>query len=319
MKAVKHAHVPLLLALLAVSCFSDPATAGATGDDDDTSGGTQVATSVAPSASMTSTSAGASSSSATSDATGSGEVGPGPTSGPGTSAATRVEVSTTTGSETGSTTAVESSDTVLDGPCAGRQHVAYIDFDGAMLTQTNGGPDDAPADQVARSSAVGMWNPYTGTDQATILMTADDAYSEYDLCLTDVRPMSGVYQMVVVSSDANPLASALLANFNHDCDNSNPSDVQILFLRNELTLDSQTRGYALASILGFGLGLDTVDPGTAPNSIMKNGYADNEIGLSFTTACDLLVPGLVCSPYPGCPNDRQNAAMYLAQTLGRTP
>lgn len=298
--------------LFAMGCFSDPEAAPA--DDDDAAGGTTgFASSTLSGTSPATTSGSASTSgSVTSDATTAGNGseattanGSGETTDPPTTAG-GLEGSSSTGP-------TESSETASGAPCADPTRVAYLNFDGVTLEQSRTGLDDAPTNSVARSGAVGTWAAYQENDTAAIVQAAAEAFAGYDLCVTDIPPTTPVYEMVVVTSDPHPSVPTLIADLNRDCNDSNPADVQLLFLRSDLTLDSQTRGYAAASLIGYGLGLDTVD---APDDIMKNGYADGESDLSFTGRCQELAFGQVCASQTSCSPAQQDAAAHLIEVLG---
>lgn len=128
--------------------------------------------------------------------------------------------------------------------------VIFLNFEGITLTE---GPDDSSLDQTEVGLLVGEHQPFEG-DSEPVLEGVSEFWSDFGVAVTDERPASGDYTMVVVGAPGPALDATAL-----DCGNANSRSVAAVF-------EGRSMGAGFPAFLvgkinhqiGWSLGLETV-------------------------------------------------------------
>ncbi|MEM7152545.1 MAG: hypothetical protein AAF799_06875 [Myxococcota bacterium] len=226
----------------------------------------------------------------------------------GTGAAT-TDVSTTsaeaesTSGETESDTDTASTGEPDDPPMAAA--IVFVNFDGVTLSA---GVDDATMDQSALAGSFdGMpLAPYgEGPKRAQIMAALADDWAPFDVAVTDVRPASGDYAMIVVTP-TNPIGMGVLGVASQDCGDINPGSVGMVFASADDALSATLTATVISHEAGRGLGLENV---VAMGAIMNTTASENG---SFMDACHDLQGDPACDHTAFCPAGQQNSHAELS-------
>ncbi len=144
----------------------------------------------------------------------------------------------------------DANDAGTGGPPLSSDVVIYLNFDGVTLTE---GPDDSILNQTTVGLLVGDHKPFDGDPQPYV-DGVREFWSHFGVTVTDERPQSGDYTMVVVAAPGPALDSTSV-----DCANANARSVAAVF-----ETDSMGPGFPFFLIgkinyqIGWTLGLETV-------------------------------------------------------------
>jgi hypothetical protein len=214
-----------------------------------------------------------------------------------------------TSEDTIDTTSAEA-DTTGDGSTTGcddaARAVVFLAFDGVTLEL--GGIDDATADVTAIAEMAGTWAAAgPQLDRAAVTAGIAAGLAPFAVDVTDVRPASGRYSMVVFTSTSS--GSNVIAIARPDCagDMHDANDANV-GLSYATTPDLAVRtGLA---IVGQSFGLELTDGGDAMAlvPIEEPAYLD----MCFP----LYQPETQLCSHPGCPDGQQNSHRQLTDVVG---
>lgn|GEM_PF-1633020 len=277
---------PITFTLIFPACFAEPSVIDSEDDDDDPTTGAVVSTGDA--------------------STGTANVSSGPDSSgspPGGSTTGGSTSADTSGESGGRSTGRPRVD-----PCIDATHTFFVNFDGVTLSAA--GVDDATADETSIVGGDSTWAAFVGPDRDEVFAIVVDTFAPFDVCITDVRPSSGDYAMVVVTPDPHPTGALAFAL--EDCNDSEDREVALV-VGPITSYGTDAKGYVIAATIGTLLGLGFVTD--APDDVMKTVIDTNESGLAFTDVCHPLDPAVSCFPTT-CEGDSQSSVEYLESTVG---
>lgn len=135
--------------------------------------------------------------------------------------------------------------------------VLFVNFDGVTLTQ---GTDDATADvsSLAKSLGEAPLAPYgVGHKRDEIMASLAKIWAPFDMTITDTRPVSGDYAMVVVTSTtANSMGALGIAE--SDCGDVNPTSVGVGFGSVGDGTSAEVMAVVISYLAASGFGLEAV-------------------------------------------------------------
>ena len=269
----------LLPAMLALGCGDDGSTAQPSGTD--------------------ATSSAATSSSGTDDAASSTESSTGSDS-----------TSTSEGTTVSSTAPpITTTDSASSGGNVDDSDVIFVNFDGGPFTL---GSDDASADRSAILMGDTTIAPYAG-DRATVLNTIQADFAPFDVTVTDQRPATGSYAMVVITPTDVLNIAGVAGVGTLDCGDEVRQNVAFAFT-DEFT-DPVVIGSVASSRLGSTFGIENAsDPGglssgQVPTPGDDPAWLDMCIGLEFAAECNQ-------EHAVHCPDGQQNAFAELTELFG---
>lgn len=187
----------------------------------------------------------------------------------------------------------------------------FLNFEGPTISA--GAVDDARIDQTAVLSVAQDYQPYGDAgDEALLLGLVQEDFAAVNVLVTDERPDSGDYTMVVVSP-SNPFGAAVLTySSGVDCTNANPNNVVFAFFGTATTLPPTSQANLISSIIGISLGFERIT-NEAANDVMYQ-YVQGA-DASFVDAClDLREAVPVQCPVQHeihCPEGQQNSHAEL--------
>lgn len=165
------------------------------------------------------------------------------------------------------------------GPTACARRTVYLDFDGQALTQ---GPSDATLNKAQWMNQMNGAAPaYRSMDSnrlvaiQTIVDGVTRQLARFPITVTQTRPSSGNYVMIVYGGNAGQVGSNFGAAVNQlDCGDTRPNDVA--WIADNVT--GQRAINATIGAIGFGLGLTaTTDTGDCMCSWDNNCQPDNTV------------------------------------------
>ncbi len=283
----------MLIATALAACTAEPTSLGDPDSEDGThgsSGNTDADPTATSGASMDGPGSGSQSGTGSSDAGAS----------TGGSMATTTDPSATTsgdGSE-------GSSETGEPGDAA---TVLFVNFDGPTLTA---GIDDATIDQssVAGSFSGMPLEPFgDGPKRDDVMTRLDEIWAPFDVAITDTRPASGDYAMIVVTP-TNPFGGGVLGIASQDCGDANPTSVGMVFSGIDDPYSAGLIATVISHEAGRGYGLENVD---APGDVMAQ-FAEDVA--SFIDQCRPLIGAPTCGAEHEafCPAGQQNGYAELS-------
>lgn len=288
----------ILIATALVACTAEPTSLGDPDSEDGTSGSngsTDDDPTATSGASMDGPGTGSQS------GTGSSDAG---TSSGGSIFTTTDPTATATDEGSG-----DSSETDEPGDAA---TVLFVNFDGPTLTA---GIDDATIDQasVAGSFSGMPLDPFgDGPKRDDIMTRLDEIWAPFDVAITDTRPASGDYAMIVVTP-TNPFGGGVLGIASQDCGDANPTSVGMVFSGIGDAYSASLVATVISHEAGRGYGLENVD---APGDVMSQ-FAE-EVA-SFLDQCRPLVGMPTCNAEHEvfCPAGQQNGFAELSAAFPR--
>ena len=278
----------ILIATALVACTADPTSLGDP-DSEDGTGTSNGSTDADPTAT----------SGASMDGPGSGSQSGAGTTSAGTYSGGSISTTDPSATDDGSS---DSSETDEPGEPAA---VLFINFDGATLTA---GVDDATIDQAsAAGSFSGMpLDPFgDGPKRDDIMTRLGEIWAPFDVGVTETRPASGDYAMIVVTP-TSPIGALGLASL--DCGDANPTSVGIVFIGIDDPYSADFVATFISRQAGRGYGLENVD---APGDVMAQFPED---AASFIDQCQPLTgpPGCSAEHEAFCPAGQQNGFAELS-------
>jgi MYXO-CTERM domain-containing protein len=174
--------------------------------------------------------------------------------------------------------------------------VLFVNFDGGTITY---GPDNAPINQAWQWS--GEWPAYgNGADRAATLAGVKAYYGDFNMIVTDERPASGDYSMIMIGPGMGGGVATL------DCDNMDHRNVGFVGHSEGDGWGAGTHSAMVAHEAGHTFGLDHVY--NADNVMNPTIYS----GAVWATECTELTGA-------GCEHDcgwGQNSYQELMDTFG---
>ena len=183
--------------------------------------------------------------------------------------------------------------------------ILYINFEGATLTP---GADDSSLDQASIASAFNgaPLAPYgRGPKRAAVLMAITDLWAPFNVFVTDTRPRSGDYAMVVVTP-TNPIGGGSAGISGQDCGDQNPRTVGAAFASVNDTLSVDLTANFISHIAAHGYGMDHVDGPDVMNQTPAENFTFNDQCMPITA------PGSCGGHEAFCPPGQQNTFAELA-------
>lgn len=286
-------HLRLWVALLGCSslagCFAEPPSSSSTGVDASSTGGAAETTNPSSTGPDESTS------------------DPDPSStGLGTAAGS--SSSSDGGGMNESSTGPDDTDTDKPMPACGPDWpFLFLMFDGIELTGSGIGIDNAPEGIVGDAALIGIHGPYTEPDREAVLDLVRGHFAPAGICVTDTRPPTPDFDMIVVTSDTLGAPNSL-GFVNLDCGDAELNNVNVVFLSDQVNLGVAVRAIAISKFAGSLYGLEEVD---ANQDIMNRFVGMTSNGATFTEECVPLAEGAVCQPDAACPQGQQSALTRL--------
>jgi hypothetical protein len=161
--------------------------------------------------------------------------------------------------------------------------VLFVNFDGGTLTL--GGTDNAPANETIWSSETGSYPAYgDGPDRSATLAVIRSAYGAYNMQVTDERPASGNYTMIMVGPTGGGGGFATL-----DCGNFNPNNIGFVDNYEGDQWGPGSHGALISHEAGHTFGLEHIDN---YDHIMAPTVYE---GATFASECVPLTGGVDCS------------------------
>ena len=184
----------------------------------------------------------------------------------------------------------------------------FLNFDGGTFTFTLGN-ENATQSVVPNPAFAGLHFPYEGGDAADILSAVQAHFAPFDVCVTDIRPDTGDYEMVVFTP-TNPFSDSPTAIGSYDCGNTNPSNIAFVYTDDSSRTAAQ-RAHDASGRVGVAMGLNdqTVD-GT---DLMHVGGGTTPSG--FVDAC-IVKDQAECPDTGICGANEQNSYQHLLDLLG---
>lgn len=148
--------------------------------------------------------------------------------------------------------------------------------------------------------------PYgEGPKRIAVMDALLELWAPFDVGITDERPLSGDYAMVVVTP-TNPLGGGVLGVAGEDCGDANPRSVGLAFAGSNDALSAEITAIAISHSAGRGYGLENVE-----GEAIMGGFAIE--GAQFVDECLTLLATPLC---PGhvehCPEGQQNSFEELS-------
>lgn len=138
-----------------------------------------------------------------------------------------------------------------------RTNVFFVNYDGVTLTQ--GEQDDATANTTMFPEFVMTYAPYgDGSKRAASLQAVRSDWSLYDVTITDVRPLLGLYTMCV-ATPTNPYGGGVLGAAQSDCSDETPSNVVLAFHGVDDEFSAVAQAATISHELAHAYGLEHVD------------------------------------------------------------
>ena len=220
--------VALSVSVSLVGCFDDPPSSSSSTASDSSTGSAQSTTDAA------STTEGAEESTETADPS---------SSGIGTAAGS----SSSTGSPGlgESSTGRDTMDTDEPMPgCPPGSPFLFLIFEGIELLPSGLDIDNAPEAIVGDPALAGVYGPYDEDDREELLELVRGHFAPAGICVTDQRPPTPDFDMIVVTTDTLGDGNAL--GFpNLDCGNTAQNNVNVVFFSSKVNLGTTARAIAL--------------------------------------------------------------------------
>lgn len=190
--------------------------------------------------------------------------------------------------------------------------VVYVNFDGGTIFYSD--VDDATNNMSRLFS--GEWPAYgTGEQRELVMGLLEEHWADFDVVVTDRRPGSGPYTMVMVGPEFI-VPDGALGIAPVDCFDNNQANVVYGFLSVDDGLGPLAHAWTISHELGHSFGLEHVEP---QNDVM---YASlNQNAPSFLDDChgiDSGEAGIGCSAQHevSCPVSDQNSWQDLHELFG---
>ncbi|MEM7156915.1 MAG: hypothetical protein AAF799_28955 [Myxococcota bacterium] len=186
--------------------------------------------------------------------------------------------------------------------------VLFVNFDGVTLAF---GLDNATTNtsEIAGRFAGLPLAPFgRGPQQEEIMDRLHEIWDPFNVEVTDERPESGNFAMIVVTP-TNPFGFEALGVASQDCGNGNPNSVGFAFSSVDAQISTDVVALAVSHSAGRGYGLESVEG----EDIMSG---DPIPGVMFTEPCRALAQQPMCGQHQDfCPPGQQSSALELEAAL----
>jgi hypothetical protein len=198
-------------------------------------------------------------------------------------------------------------------PMLAGPHTIFVNFDGVTL---EGGAwnDDATADRTVFPDLAGEWPAFGdmpgSAKRGAVLAAVRADFDRFGVVVTDERPATGLYTMVVVSPRGGGGSQLGVANV--ACGGSNLAGLAFAFFGASES-DTTKIAATISHEAGHSLGLDHTSD-TADLMFPTNQGGDP----SLVDGCAPLEPGALCTDVHAqfCPSGQQNGVAELTALLG---
>jgi len=201
--------------------------------------------------------------------------------------------------------------------------VVFLNADAVNINADNGqNPSlDSYSTTGFTAGPLGGWPTLTDAQKDEIVYIMKEASVDLDVTYTWERPAAGLYDMVVMGSEADnaarfPGLGCSGAVGLADCGDMNAENVSFLFwgcIADDQQDNMDRIAHTMFTALGFGWGLENT---TASGQIMGS-YFDNGESVQFSSQCATITGGAgTCMDHPGCAAGQQDAMQELTQRLG---
>lgn len=187
--------------------------------------------------------------------------------------------------------------------------VLYINFDGVTLTF---GDDDSTNNTTPIFDGDGTWSGVSSSRAAELMPRIESLFAPFPIEVTDVRPASGPYTMVVITADPSPFFGNVAVS-TVDCGNLVSNNIGIVF-------DDPAMSYSVNGIVssvgfqtGIMFGLNPIEA-TPDFDVMEDGLTDD--ASTFTSTCQAPTSAGECAALTAaCPDGEQNSEAEFRAAL----